>query len=720
VPEPQGPELYGPYVVERELGRGGMGKVCVARHREFDRRVALKLLLNERDPSPEQLTRFEREGQALAILDHPNVVRVFEAGHSGRVSYLALELVEGEPLDALLKRGSSLAPEEAVRITLGLCEALAHAHERGVLHRDLKPANVILDTEGRPRLTDFGLALQLDAEQDRLSRTGQTLGTPAYMAPEQAAGEKQRIDVRTDVYGLGATLYALLTGLPPFRAKSQMQVITSVLRSMPQPPSAHVSELDSTLDTIVLKCMAKKRLDRYASIADLAVDLRAFAARDLEAERARRKRLINIAVGVTLCLLLGAIGFAVAPTLTASTPQETPRELRRVSKAALSAGGVEVTSEPELVVRVVIEGEPSEVRFGPKGGEVEIAGSGDQVVKLAHGPNEFRLLVRDEERAHDAISLATVYRVDLREGLLEEGERPGEFLAQDGSTLVFHPPGTFQMGMSDGDRQVIRLTLQVAEEQKPGTTEAEIENRGRREAPLHQVRLTKGFLLGKHEVSWGQFDGFCRASGRAKLDRAPRWPLEAPDGTRSERVDTHLSATDFMPVYNVTHTEASDYCARYGLRLPSEAEWEYAARGPGATPRTFPWGELPSQEEWAKRPLANLWDPGFPDRHPAERRLAPVGAYPEGASWRGVLNLAGNVYEWTSDAKYFYLGGDVVDPIWSGQRLRDNPQDRDTFQIKGGAYDVGIARLRNSFRNSQHRTQEREGDLGFRVAIDAW
>lgn len=719
MPEPRGPELYGPYVVERELGRGGMGKVCVARHREFDRRVALKLLLNDKDPTPEQLARFEREGQALAILDHPNVVRVFEAGHAGRVSYLALELVEGEALDALLKRGSSLAPEEAVRVTLGLCEALGHAHERGVLHRDLKPANVLLDTTGRPRLTDFGLALQLDAEQERLSRTGQTLGTPAYMAPEQAAGEKQRIDARTDVYGLGATLYALLTGLPPFRAKSQMQVITSVLRNMPEPPSAHVPELDPALDAIVLKCMAKKRLDRYPSMEDLAADLRAFAARDLEAERARRKRVIGGVAALTLCLLLSAIGFAVAPRLIASTPPETPRELRRVTKASLSAGGVEVTSEAELMVRVVIEGQATEVLFGPKGREVEISGPGDQVVQLAPGPNELRLLVRDEAGAQEPISLATVYRVDLRDGLLEEGERPGEFLARDGSTLVFHPPGTFRMGMSDGDRGVIREAYREAEERTPGVTEEEIANRGRRENPLHQVRLTKGFLLGKHEVSWGQFDRFCAASGAPKRDRHARWLRENEQGVTVAWVDTRVNATDFMPVYNVTHTDASDYCARYGLRLPSEAEWEYAARGPDEPPRTFPWGELPSREEWAKRPLANLGDARYPDHHPG-LSLAPVAAYPEGASWRGVLNLAGNVYEWTSDAKYYYLGGDVVDPIWSAQHLRDNPQDRDTFQIKGGAYDVVIPRLRNSFRNSQHRTKEPEGDLGFRVALDAW
>ena len=266
------------------------------------------------------------------------------------------------------------------------------------------------------------------------------------------------------------------------------------------------------------------------------------------------------------------------------------------------------------------------------------------------------------------------------------------------------------MGMADGGRAVLRQSFGE-------DAEAEIESRGTRESPLHQVRLTKGFLLGKHEVSWGRFDRFCVNSERPKLDRSPVWPSTGPDGSTIVRIETSVTALDLTPVYNVTHTDASDYCRHYGLRLPTEAEWEYAARGPGSPPRTYPWGELPSPEEWAKRPLANLRDGGFPDPYP---QTSPVEAFAAGASWRGVLNLAGNVYEWTSDAKYYYLGSDVVDPVWSAQRLRDNPQDRDTFQIKGGAYDVPAPRLRNAFRNSQHRTREPEGDLGFRVASDAW
>lgn len=707
-----GEEVLGPYRIERELGRGGMGRVCLARHQGFDRQVALKMLLNQKEPSSEQLARFQREGEALALLNHPNIVRVFEAGHAGQVSYLALEFVEGEPLDQTVKRGP-LPAQEAIRITIALCGALGHAHSRDVLHRDLKPANVILDGAGQPRLTDFGLALQLEAEDERLSRTGQTLGTPAYMAPEQAAGEKQRIDARTDVYGLGATLYALLTGLAPFRASSQMQVITSVLRTPPDPPSSHVSGLDPDLDAIVLKCLKKARLERYPSMADLASDLQRFSERDLEAEQARRRRIGRVAGITSLVFVVGAIAFALRPAPAERLPSATPRELRLAKNPALSVGGVEVTSEGELAVRVSVEGEPTSLLLGPAGAEQPISEAGDHLLPLAYGPNQIRLLVRDEGGEHEPVTLPVIYRVKLREGVLEEGERPGEFLARDGSVLVFHPPGTFQMGMTPGDRRLIRLLFET-----PESAAEEIENRAKREDPLHQVRLTKGFLLGKHEVTWRQFDAYSETAGREKLGRNPIWFREGPDGETIARIDTSSQGGDFSPAFNVTHLAARDYLKTYGLRLPTEAEWEYAARGPGETPRVFPWGDLPSREEWAKRPLANLRDGRYPDPFPFS---SPVGSFPAGASWRGVLDLAGNVYEWTSDAKYFYVGGEETDPVWKAQRLRKTtPRDERTFQIKGGAYDTPGPRLRNAFRNSQHESEEPEGDLGFRVALDAW
>ena len=704
-------ERVGPYAIERELARGGMGRVCIA-YDAVGRRVALKLLLREKEPTPEESARFRIEGESLARLDHPNVVRVLGAGEDGGVAYLALELVEGEALDRALKRGP-LPPAQAAQITILLARALAHAHERGVLHRDLKPANVILDPAGQPRLTDFGLALQLDAETERLSRTGQTMGTPAYMAPEQAAGEKQRIDPRTDVYGLGATFYALLTGRAPFVAASQLQLITQVLRALPEPPSQHAPGIEPALDAIALKCLAKERSKRYADMAALLVDLERYLPGEEFAAQRRRRRwaLSGLSVSALLVVLAGLV-FALSPEATTIEAPSVVAATNRVRLASLSAGGVEVTGDAELSVEVELTGEATRLWLGRKGEAREIEGPGRHRVPLAVGPNEIVLLVEDSQGVQPARVLPPIYRVDLRGGDLEATTTPGEFRwSRDGSLLVFHPPGVFEMGFSKGDEALLktRFAGQALAE--------ELINRGQRERPLHRVRLTRGFLLGKFELTWRRFERFARDHLAEQVTRTPLSFDEAgkeyPDRTHWDFV-----AGDEMPVYNVTWEEAQAYCEWAGLRLPSEAEWEYAARGPG-DPRTFPWGEMPTPEEWRERPRANLSDGAFPDDWPC---VSPVGRFPAGASWRGVHDLAGNVYEWTADRKYLYLedGGELVNPVWATQRLRDDPEDEERYHIRGGAWDVVLPRLRAAFRNTQHRSKEREGDLGFRVALDAW
>ncbi|MCA8924556.1 MAG: serine/threonine protein kinase [Planctomycetes bacterium] len=233
----------------RELARGGMGVVLVARHPELDREVALKLLLSEA-ASPQAVARFEAEAQALGRLAHPGIVAVHAYGHEGQHPYLVMELVEGEALDEVLKRDGPLEARRAAELLAQLSDALEAAHQAGVLHRDLKPANVLLDRAGQPRVTDFGIAK--DVERETLTQTGQVLGTPAYMAPEQAAGERARFGPATDVYGLGATLYALLAGHPPFRGASAMNLLVAVMHKPyePLPP-----EVDPALSAICARCL---------------------------------------------------------------------------------------------------------------------------------------------------------------------------------------------------------------------------------------------------------------------------------------------------------------------------------------------------------------------------------------------------------------------------------------------------------------------------------
>ncbi|HBP22246.1 MAG TPA: serine/threonine protein kinase, partial [Planctomycetes bacterium] len=201
--------------------------------------------------------RFKVEAEALASLDHPSIVRVHDAGHDPATGchYFAMEYVEGGALNERLATRGPFAPEEAARLGRDLADALAHAHARGVLHRDVKPRNVLLSRQGRVLLTDFGLVRRTDPEAERLTRTGEIVGTPGYMSPEQASGERSRIGPASDVYGLGATLFAVLTGDAPFTGESSVNVLTAVLREPAPPPSSRRPEVDAALDAIVLRCL---------------------------------------------------------------------------------------------------------------------------------------------------------------------------------------------------------------------------------------------------------------------------------------------------------------------------------------------------------------------------------------------------------------------------------------------------------------------------------
>jgi len=206
---------------------------------------------------PSARARFVDEARAMAELRHPNVVAVFEAGEAGGRPYLAAELVAGESLEESVTRGGPLEPERAVEVTLALWDALEAAHGRGILHRDVKPENVLLTAEGTPKLTDFGLA-RLAAREQRLTQTGEVLGTPGYMPPEQASGEKRRQGPVSDVYGLGATLYYLLSGRAPFEGPSRINLLKAVLTDDPTSLRKHVPGLDPPLEAVVRRALEKE------------------------------------------------------------------------------------------------------------------------------------------------------------------------------------------------------------------------------------------------------------------------------------------------------------------------------------------------------------------------------------------------------------------------------------------------------------------------------
>lgn len=276
---PAAHDIIGGLRVKGEIARGGMGVVLKARDEQLECDFAIKLVLAGRFASKADRERFQREAKSAAQLKHPQIVRVRDFGHHQGYPYLVMDYVAGESLADRIKRGS-LSPIAAAELVLSLSSAVAYAHQRGLVHRDLKPGNVLLDNEGNPHLTDFGLAKVIqDSAQpsvDSLTESGQILGTPGYMAPEQAAAKHSLVDQRSDIYSLGALLYACLVGRAPFVADSPIETLQQVIDDDPIPIRQWNPKTPVDLETIGLKCLQKDCQQRYQTVPELQEDLRRF------------------------------------------------------------------------------------------------------------------------------------------------------------------------------------------------------------------------------------------------------------------------------------------------------------------------------------------------------------------------------------------------------------------------------------------------------------
>ena len=267
---------FGDYEIIREIARGGMGVVFEARQVSLNRSVALKMILTGQLADETDVKRFYTEAEAAANLDHPGIVPIYEVGQHEGQHYFSMGFVDGKSLSQRLADGP-LAPRESAELLLKVAEAIEFAHQHGVIHRDLKPANILLDKNGNPRVTDFGLAKKLETDSG-LTGSGQIMGTPSYMPPEQAGGKRGEVGPAADVYALGATLYAMLTGRPPFQAATTMDTVLQVISEEPVPPRRLNASIPLDVETICLKCLQKEPAKRYAGAAALASDLRRYIA----------------------------------------------------------------------------------------------------------------------------------------------------------------------------------------------------------------------------------------------------------------------------------------------------------------------------------------------------------------------------------------------------------------------------------------------------------
>lgn len=376
------PIAWGSYTLLREIARGAAGVVYEAIHRKLGRKVALKVLRTGVDTDRNARERFQREAKALAHVKHDNIVEIYEFGEIDGRPFYAMSLVDGPSLKQLLKDGQAPEPRELARGLAGVADALVTLHAEGIIHRDVKPQNIIVESDGRFMLADFGLARSALAET--MTQSGDALGTPLYMSPEQMLGDRDAIEERTDIYGLGATMYEMLAEVPPFKTDNLHALMRMILKDRPQSPRVVKPDLPEGCSRIALKCLEKEARDRYVTAEELRDDLMAFA----DGERVSGKPVSRPTRGLRLLkahpVLTAAAAVLVAFGMWAllKPPGPVPLELTTQVAAAMKIDGMDQDFRaPTSRVRVDVQPN-SEVTVHVKSPDETMWAGGKRVVQV--------------------------------------------------------------------------------------------------------------------------------------------------------------------------------------------------------------------------------------------------------------------------------------------------------------------------------------------------
>lgn len=592
------PPRLGAYALGPEIGRGGSSVVHLATDTVTGERVALKILTVGLSDRATANARLESEARVVGRLAHPGIVPVLGRERDGEWHYLVSEYVEGTTLGALLAGESTsvLALDDYAAIARFLAEvadALAHAHQLGVLHRDIKPSNILVGRDGRPRLTDFGLARDLGG--DGLTMTGAMVGTLAYMSPEQCRGNASTIDERTDVYALGAVLYEVLTQRRPFEGETELEIASAILGREPIAPRRLRSRVPRALEVICQKAMEKDPADRYESAEALRGDLEAFvagqplAARPVSAGRRMRRRIgrHRRALGAATVLIV-VVPLAIAAGLAL---REDPRKL------------VTLESEPpgvEVYVR------PIQSLYGDYGPPRRL---GRTPLEVRLEPGMVRFVFLDGNGGSAELSRTIPAPTGRRDR--DRFEVSARLLHPDSTTqgMVRIEAGTFVAGYGPAADPASPL----------GTREVDL----------------PAFVIDEHEVTLGEFRRFLDATGRTV---PPVWG------------DALVDSLADRPAAGVSYELALAYAEWCGKRLPTWYEFQRAARGRDG--RMQPWPESGAPPEslrvWSCIDRRGEYPNSIAIRDPDffAAVVPPVGSHPKDCSAEGVHDLLGSVAEW--------------------------------------------------------------------------
>ena len=655
--------LVNRYRIVKLVGQGGFGAV----YRAWDTSLGVPVAVKENlDTSAEAQRQFEQEARLLAPLRHPNLPRVgdhFFLPNQGQ--YLVMDFVEGHSLEALLaERGGPLGEGEALGWIGQVCEALEYLHTRTppIIHRDIKPANIIITADGRAVLVDFGISKAYDPT---LTTTrGARAVTPGYSPPEQYGMGKT--DARSDVYALGATLYTLLTGAPP------PESVALIAGGETLPPIRQANPgVNPATEAAVVAAMALASSQRLGGAGELRAALAGRAVAPLPAvgrtvalpaagERRGAPAWVLAVVGLAVVVIIGVGAF---------------RLLRDRNDGATDEGTTAAFVEATATVQVTTTAPATLTTVAAT--ELPLEAATVAATKTA-----------EPTAAATEPPAATATPVNRRVVTLPGGAT---------STQVLAPAGAFMMGADDEDSDTD-------------------------EAPIHEVRLD-AFWLDTTEVTNAQYAAFVADTGYVTTDELDGTGYTVLTGTfedvrganwRHPRgPNSDIAGQDDHPVTLVSFDDARAYCAWAGGRLPTEAEWEYAARGSQAT--TYPWGDVFSDER------VNSCDRDCPmswvndDLDDGYIFAAPVGTFGGGRSWVGAEDMAGNVWEWTADwyDESYYARSPVDNPTGPSSRV-----DEDGKSVRGGAWSSTVQGVRSAVRVSV-RASRGHFDVGIRCAYDA-